>query len=304
MRVGILFFISLLTIHAGRTQTYLDIVKLDYNESFQRSFDTGPGKARFSEVVADFTLPLVMKGGSSIITGFGFERNFLGYEDIQLNQTLDGVTLKCGLNLNHANAWSGTYVLLPRYTSEKNRLGGEDFQLGLLAWLRKDLSIDKNFRIGLYANNDLFGPMIVPLFGYYRKTVRWETNLLFPASGEFNYILAKSFRFGLKFNGFGKSFALSNGNYMAKANNEVGAIAYLIPGKWVGFISIGTSVGRSFREYRQGDKMDVSLSIIRIGDDRVQLNDDFQDGLFIRAGVSLRVSTVRKGIDTAWAGLN
>ena len=51
----------------------------------------------------------------------------------------------------------------------------------------------------------------------------------------------------------------------------------------------GVSLGRSFREYQTGDKIDFGLSLFRFGDDRVPLNTDFADGLFYRAELAYRV---------------
>jgi hypothetical protein len=50
----------------------------------------------------------------------------------------------------------------------------------------------------------------------------------------------------------------------------------------------GVSLGRSFREYQTGDKIDFGLSLFRFGDDRVPLNRDFEDGAFGRVEVAYR----------------
>ena len=95
-----------------------------------------------------------------------------------------------------------------------------------------------------------------------------------------------------------KSYHLNNSNtttrqnslYMHHLSNEVGVhLSYEpIKGAIIRAIS-GTSLGRSFRVYENGDKIDFGLSLFRFGDDRKQLNSDFKNGQFHRLELCYRI---------------
>lgn len=287
--------LSLLLLQATSlsSQSYLDLFKVEWDEGFTRPYKDIPGDARFTELNADLTLPIVFPSGDAIVTGFYADRVALATDVDNTDLTVYGINLKLGINLKHGEKWSGSYILLPRLAGEFGAGDGPGFQLGLFAVLKKQISPEKNLRLGLYANREFFGPFLVPLLGYYHKRERWEFNLLLPLAAEANYEVAKPWRVGAKFNGFIRSYTLQQDfdGYLAKSNNEICIISYLTLGKVVWQLSAGTTLGRTLRTYEKDDKVDFAVSILKFGDDRQQLNEDFKDGFFMKTGLYYRIAT-------------
>ena len=49
--------------------------------------------------------------------------------DTNRNQeSITGLTLKIGSNIKHNDKWSGTYVFLPKVSSDFKKIGQKDFQ--------------------------------------------------------------------------------------------------------------------------------------------------------------------------------
>lgn len=294
MKIALLCFAFLgLCASPATGQTYVDLVRLEYDHGLKRPFENSPGESGVSELILDLTLPVPLKSGAVLLTGLNAERiaNRPGPGNADL--LFYGLSLKLGAALPHSGRWSGTYLLLPRYAAAPGATGEGNFQLGLLALLKRTATPNKNLRFGLYANAELFGPFVVPLFGYYLKKGRWETNLLLPLSAEVNCRVAGPLALGVKFVGIIKSYAFQESfdGYLAKANNELGLIANLHLGKVVWQLNAGTTIGRSWRTYRRNDKLDFAFSALKIGDERVQQNDDFRDGFFLKTGLFFRIPT-------------
>ena len=190
-------------------------------------------------------------------------------------------------------------MTLPKISSDFEAFGKNDFQVGFLSLFKKTKNINLNYKFGAYFNTELFGPFVVPIAGVYYKKNKWETNLLLPLSFDVNYQLAEPFRIGLKFSGFQKTFHLNtlyNGmdQYVTKANNEVGG--YLsFTYKNIYFVGmIGHSIGRNYRTYEVGDQLNLSISVIKIGEEQKQLNTDFEDGFVFKTSVFYRLNLDKK----------
>lgn len=293
MKPRTLFVLLLLPATYLNSQSYLDLFKIEWDNGFTQPYKDVPGEAHFTELTADLTLPIVLSSGNAIITGLYADRVAIATDIDDTDLTVYGVNLKLGANLKHDEKWSGSYILLPRLAGEFGEEDGPGFQFGLYALLKKQIDPKKNFRFGLYANSEFFGPFLVPLLGYYHKKHRWEFNLLLPLAAEANYEVAGPWSLGAKFNGFIRSYTVNQDfdGYLAKSNNEICIISYLTLGKVVWQLSAGTTVGRTLRTYEKADKVDFALSILKFGDERQQRNKDFKDGLFVKTGFYYRIPT-------------
>ena len=76
---------------------------------------------------------------------------------------------------------------------------------------------------------------------------------------------------------------------MVKAANELFGYLKLNLSKSLSIqTKIGYSIGRSYRVYKETDKITVGSILIKIGDDRQQLNTDFADGFIYQASLLYR----------------
>ncbi len=276
-------------------QDYVDLFRIDYSISKDNAFDSGTGSSDVSEWVADLTLPVVLDDRNTLLTGFLFERvsltPYAGHGDVSLHT----LNVRMGLNRTFSDVLSATFLVLPKLSSDMKEVGSHDVQIGGLALFKVSRSPHFNLRFGAYTNTDLFGPFLVPIIGAYYTRNRFETTLSLPLAADANYQLNDSFRVGMRFNGFIKSFNLNEaGNglpqYITKANNEIGAYLQWTRGNVHVFGLVGRSIGRSYRAYETDDKLDFAISILKLGDDRRQLNTDFEDGFVFKTSLLYRLN--------------
>lgn len=270
-------------------QNYVDLVKINYAATPFNTYDSLSGiKTQLQEFLTDITLPIVIDSTKSIITGILFEQISLVNQPYYKG-TFYTINPKIGLNINHSDKVSGTYMFLPKISSDlQNRLNQKHFQFGGIALYNIKKSSNFKYRIGAYYNQESFGPFVVPLLGFYyqSKNKKLEANFTLPVSADLNYQLLKNIKTGLNFNAIVKSFYTPefNNNYITKTTNEL--FAYL----QINFPSyrilmeqqIGYSVGRSYRIYDTSDKLDLKVSAFKFGTDQNPLNYDFKDGLIFK----------------------
>ncbi len=97
------------------SQNYVDLAKLYYTYSPNNQFDTTNQTSDMTEVGGEILVPIPLKNGNAIITGFAYEQATLRPGP----QVADPVKLylinpRLGLNWVHNKKWSGQYILLPQ----------------------------------------------------------------------------------------------------------------------------------------------------------------------------------------------
>ncbi|MBL7871676.1 MAG: hypothetical protein JNM78_08710 [Cyclobacteriaceae bacterium] len=292
-------FVSLLLISSiAQAQNYIDLLKIDYALGKGNNFKDGTGSSDVQEFTIDATVPIVLSDKNTFLTGLLFEQVRVTVYADQPDVSVYTLNLKLGLNTILSDTWSATFMTLPKISSDFETVGKNDFQLGLLSIFKKTINTNLNYKFGAYFNTELFGPFVVPLLGVYYKKNKWETTVMLPMSMDVNYLLAEPFRVGLKFSGFQKTFHLNtpyNGDhYVTKANNELGGyLSYTY--KNIYFVGmIGHSIGRSYRIYEVGNQLKLAISVVKIGDNRTQLNTDFEDGFVFRTSVFYRLNLAKQ----------
>ena len=279
--------------YQASTQSYLDILNINWDEGFNNSYGSGEETGRFSEFAADLTAPIVVNQNLAVLTGITSEIVSVDFSNTTPDLNVYGVGLKLGLNVTHNEKWSGTYLSIPKISADQLNFEKQNIQLGWIALLKRTVTPTQNFKFGFYTNSEIFGPFIVPLLGYYSLTDKWEINLLAPLSAQFEYLISQQIKTGVHFKGIIKSYELNEmPGYLTKANNEVSWATTLQWGKIVWLTNIGTTIGRNVRIYPDLSYMDFAISALKIGDDRVQINNDLADGFFIKTGLILRFSTL------------
>lgn len=276
-------------------QNYVDLVKINYAATPFNSYDSLSGiKTQLQEFSADITLPIVLDSTKTVLTGILFEQISLVNEPSS-QSTFYTINPKIGLNINHSDKVSGTYVFLPKIASDlTNGLNQKHFQFGGIALYSIKKSTNFKYRFGVYYNHELFGPFVVPLIGFYyqSKNKKLEANFTLPVSADLNYEIAKNFKTGLNFNAIVKSFYASdfNNNYITKTTNELFAYLQINFPSYRVLIEpqVGYSVGRSYRIYDTSDKLDFKLSAFKFGADQKPLNYDFKDGLIFKIRLAYR----------------
>lgn len=276
-------------------QDYIDLAKLDYAITPTNTFENSAVTTKLYEMNGNLTLPIVINDNFAFLTGATYDRITAAFDAELAEESVTGLTLKIGANVKHNSKWSGTYMLLPKYASGLEKITSRDFQLGAIVLMKYTKTDHFNSKFGLYGNSELFGPFIVPLFGFYylnpSKTV--EVNALLPLSIDFNYSTTKDLRFGLNFKGQVSSYAISTPTetdakrYLEKSVRDLYTYVQYETKNGLNFqLGFGRSIGRSYRIYNE--KVSLGLPLFNFGDSRTQLNADFSDSWLFKATVFYR----------------
>jgi hypothetical protein len=298
MKPQFLLFTSLMfTAFAVKSQNYIDLAKFDYAVTSTNTFDTGTATTPLMEMNGDLTVPVVINEKFTFLPGVTYENTKASFDPGRATESITGLTLKLGMNINHNEKWSGTYILLPKISSDLKETNAKDFQMGAVVLMKNTKSERLNYKYGVYVNTDLFGPLIVPIFGIYylNPTEKFEAKLLLPFAADFNYKVKNNFRYGLTFKGQVRTYNLNtplaneNNRYLARSTNEVYTYVQYALDNGINFqLGVGRSIGRSYRIYNE--RTAVSLPLVYFGDERKQLNTDFSDSWLFKATVFYRLN--------------
>jgi hypothetical protein len=294
IKLYLVFSFGLLSIglHA---QDYIDLFKFNYAQAPNSTFDNSSVNTTLVELTGDFTLPIVLNDKYNIITGASYENFSASFDPGRAVESITGITAKLGLNITHNEKWSGTYMALPKIASDLKDISNRDFQYGAIVLLKYTKTATFNYKFGVYANDELFGPLIVPIFGLYylSPSEKFEAKILAPLAADFNYSFTNNIRVGLNFNGQVRSYNITTpigteaDRYLEKSSNDL--IAYFQYGLNNGInlqVGVGRSIGRSFRLYNE--KIAFALPLAKFSDNRTQLNSDFSDSWVFKVGVFYR----------------
>ncbi len=286
----------LITVNA---QNYIDIARFSYANTPLNSFENISEQTKVEEFGLQLTFPIVLSEKTVILTGLSADRSRLKLDpDFSGHTSLNKIRLQFGLNQVHSEKWTGTYILLPSVASDFESISKEDFQIGLLTLFTFTKKENLKYKIGFYTNTEKYGPLFVPLFGLYYMSPnkKFESTLLLPGQADFNYQLAKKTALGINFDGMTSSYNLREsiytpkGQYVVRSSNELYTYLQFQIGKsLVAKTKLGYSISRTYKVFNNDEKVDLSLASLYFGDDRTQLNTNFEKGAIFRVELLYRI---------------
>ena len=267
-------------------QDYVDLARFHYSTTPQNDFDSIGGNTTIEDFGLDVTLPIKLNESNVFLTGFNIDQITTKLHPESNPTTISTVNLKLGYNKKHSDKWSGTYMLLPKLSSDFKNITIKAYQFGALALMKYNKKENLKYTVGAYYNGELFGPFIVPLLGLYYKSEngKFEANLTLPIWADINYKINKIVKVGANFSAFVRSYHLGENNaYLVKKSNDVlGYLQFDLTKNILLQTKTGYSIGRSYKVYNDGDEADLAISAFRFGDDRTVLNPTFKDGLIFK----------------------
>lgn len=274
-------------------QNYIDLFEL---ESFysNRVLENSDDQIKFNSYNVNAIVPLFNGKTSSIALS-------LNYDNLETENKSDKYfkVFSFATNLvfskSHNEFLTIRYILMPKLLGNPSKTNTKVTQLGFAALANKLLNETANISYGFLYNNQLFGPFIVPLIGYYTKVNDIEVNILLPQNMDINYKLNPNIFFGLKFNGKMNSYALESNTFGLNQNTYLNANENQL-GTYLDYncknfhfsIFGGYSFMSSYKIYSDLDRTDLSLFMLKFGDNRYQLNDDLKNGFVIKSSVYYR----------------
>ncbi len=278
-------------------QKYVDIAKIYYGNTAQNKFENSDSSTRIKELGLDITFPIQINTNDAVLTGLIYERIETKLFEAGPIEKISVTGVRVGLSKKHSDKWSGTYLLVPKLASDFESITGKDFQIGAILLMKYTKREDLNYKLGVYYNSELFGPFIVPLFGLYyiSPNKRFETNLTLPFLADMNYKLHHRLNIGMNFFGQIRSYHLTevestgSGGYVVKGTNDLyGYLKFNLSKGLSIYTRMGYSLGRSYRVYDEEDKITFGTVLLKVGDNRQQLNTDFANGLTFQLTMQYR----------------
>lgn len=292
--IPILLLIVCFTMNA---QNYVDVARFSYAKTPSNSFENNLDETTIKEFDLQLLYPIVLDSNTTLLTGLAANSTNLKLDSNVPRTSLHSIGLKLGIKQVHSKKWSGTYMLLPKVAYELKGFSKEDFQLGLFTLFTFTKKENLKYKVGIYANSEKFGPMIVPLIGLYYLSPnnKFEANATLPISFDMNYDLFKKTTLGIDFSGLSKTFNLNNSmyttnnKYVVKSSNELFMYLKFQLGKSL-FLNTkaGYAISRSNKVFDSNDKIDLAVSSIYLGDDRSQLNQNIEKGAIFKAELLYR----------------
>ncbi len=278
-------------------QDYLDLAKLSFNEATLGNIEEGnDDETTVYNSYAEVYYPFPVSSKSTIIGGFTYENTRLGLNFVGDRTNLVMARLNLGLKQSFGKDWTGTFVVLPRLSSDFRGSAGENFQLGGLTLFEKRYNARKGIKAGLYVSSEEFGTIITPLVGFWYKSKngKFYANAILPIRSEAQYSLTERFNFGASLITSVKSYNLAQRNsdfYVQEESIRFNLFAgfeliddeLLVRGK-LGFDTTDYGV------YNAGDTVGTQVLTIAVGgDDRERLNPEFDSSLFVGFDLVYRI---------------
>jgi hypothetical protein len=301
MMKKLLFILFLLLSNLCSSQSYVDLFSINYGKSAKTSYENGSQTTTITNLDADLTLPIELNVKYAIITGIDFSNNTLQlFPDSNYNN-LYLTRIKAGINITHSEHWSGTYVLLPKLSSDYINLSMDDFYIGGVAVLKYKKSENLSYKFGFYASNEAFGLFISPLIGLYylSPNSRFEMNLYLPNNTDLNYSLTNKTKIGTDFVARGKSFKLTTGGTRSSyaENNSLEFSSYVQNNSLVKNVLLRLKLGfstNSFEVYPIDQKIAFATTLFKFGDNRTQLNTNLSSSPFVKVEAIYRLDITSK----------
>lgn len=297
MRYAVFILISIICF-TGQTQNYFDLSQVSYTNTPSNNFEVSNGSTTVEELALELNFPVVINDRTIVLTGFYGNKTSLRLDANASTTTLNQLRLNIGLNRTFNDTWSGTFMVLPKIVSDKVSFKKDNLQLGFLSLFTKNKSNNLKYKYGLYMNSEEFGLLVVPILGLYYNSPnqKFETNLNLPIFADANYKIGNKTWVGMDFNGLGTSYNLTNQDYTTSAayvfkeSNELASyLRFQLNRSLYLNATIGYAIGRNYEVYDSNDKVDWAFTAFYFGDDRIQLNEDFKDGVIFKIELLYRL---------------
>ena len=117
-------------------QDYLDLARLSYTIAPNTQFDNSSKGTTVTDFYFQFDLPTVLNERTALITSAIANVTKVDLSPDQLKKTgLYTFNLRLGINTKHSKTWNGTYLLLPRISTDFSHGFHRGAQLGFVGLL-------------------------------------------------------------------------------------------------------------------------------------------------------------------------
>jgi len=279
----------------GFAQNYIDLLKLSYGSVTNVGFDQSNESTAIDHFAASLAVPIPVSDKVAIITGMDYEHVSLTLSPETNSTTIHNLVLKAGLNIQHTDVLSGTYILLPKRASDLKNATSDDYQFGGVFYFKYQKKENLSYKFGLYGTTEAFGFFLSPVIGFYYTSPnkKWEVNVSMPVLADANYQVNDNLKVGADFKaairGYNLTSATFQNAYVHRINQHFALYGQL--GLMDNKIQVQGRIGYGFNNYavfENGDLVDLGLPLSNVGDDRRQLSPDLSASPFFELNVIYR----------------
>ena len=282
----------------GIAQNYLDLLNVTYINTPQNNFEVSDDKTTVEEINVEFNYPIVINEKTVLLTGLFANKTSVNLDANANRYDLNVIGLNLGVYKTFNDTWSATFMGYPKIAADRLKLCSDQFQFGFLSLFTKKKHANLKYKYGLFANTEKFGLAVLPIFGLYYKSPskKFEANLTLPIVADINYKLKPKFWLGMRFDGIGTTYNLteqeytSNKAYVSKSAIELTSyLRYKLSKSLYINAKVGYSFRRNYQVYDADDTIDLAVTAFYFGDERTQLNEDFADGAVFKIELMYRL---------------
>lgn len=273
----------------NNAQEYLDVFSVSYSKTPTTSYKNSFDKSSISIFDAKVTLPLVINKKTAIITGFDFSLKELNLSNNSDETKLFYNRIKLGITTEHSDYWTGTYILLPVIASDYKKLSNQDIYIGAISFWTYKKKKNLNYKFGVYAGNEAYGLYITPILGIYYITPNsnFEISALLPGLLDMNLKISNKIKLGFDYKGVSETFKIheENKKIVYTENRTLEFSSYVQNNSFIKNLLLRLKFGFSTNKYdiyTEGDKIDLSITPIKIGDNRIKLNKNLNSSAFLK----------------------
>lgn len=301
MQKKIISFLFLISPLLSNAQEYVDLLNINYAKTENTSFRNSSDKSTISIFDSKLTLPVVLNEKTAIITGFDFSIKELQLFPNNEFSKLYYTRLKLGLSTQHSDHWTGTYVLLPILASDYKNINSQDIYMGGIAIWTYKKNKRFNYKFGLYTGYEAFGLYITPLVGIYyiNPNSSFEISALMPGLLDMNFRVSNKIKLGIDYKGASETFKIHEKNIPITytENRTLEFSSYIQNNSINKNLLLRLKLGfatNNFDVYAVDDKIDLSITPIKIGDNRTKLNTNLNSSAFLKIEAVYRFNITPK----------
>lgn len=246
-------------------------------------------KAKESGIMASLVAPLELSEKSIWYSSLNYfywsvNNDEAMPEDIFNPIRVHGFILRTGLYHRFEEGRALQVLLVPRLMTDFQNMDSDHMQWGGIVVYDKRYRENLSVGFGLMYNQEFFGPNLVPLINLdWNINVKWSLSGMFPIYGKLKYKFNERLDGGWSHFGLLTTYRLGGDQYQGdyldrRSIDETLYARYRLFGDFFIEGRFGYALGRSYKQYAADQKVDLTLPLINIGDDRTARNVSFHDG--------------------------
>lgn len=199
--------------------------------------------------------------------------------------SVHGFILQTGYMKRFENGTGFQILFAPRFMTDFENVNYKNWQFGGIALFEKRYNNKLLLRFGLLYNQELFGSILTPLLDIdWRISDKWSIVGLFPIYVKVNYHVSDNTTVGFSHFGLTTTYRLGNMAYINDYIERTSVdLTLFIRQRIAGNIHLegrfGHTLNRKYTQYEEDQKLDLRFIIFNFGDDRIQKNVNFKNGI-------------------------